>query len=174
VSLSDARLDLVEAVIVGRKDSEGGEDEQQIESVTRLYVPIRSESSSEDERVSLLLDTQDDGLLAKANEFNQLSAVDQLVYFAEHSEDLVVKGALSGRVKGSATMSASRREQIRKLKTDLAEEFFVLDHNSAPSIGRGVSALVIGLLLLLLSLKLISRRRAAARRARSEAPGGGG
>jgi len=163
VRLSDGRPNLIDAVIVGRKGTETGEEGQQIESVSRLYIPIRPEGPSKDEKVSLLLDTQEEGLLAKANEFHRLSSVDQLLYFAEHSQDLVVKGAVSGRIARSMTMSADRRERLRKLKTDLAEEFLVLEHNSMPSIRRGVTALVVGLLLLLLSLKLISRRRALSR-----------
>jgi len=162
VRLSDARPNLVDAVIVGHKDTRPGEDGQQIESVTRLYIPIRPEGAAKGERVSLLLDTQEEGLLATANEFNRLSSVDQLLYFAEHSENLVVKGEVSGRVARSTTMSTDRRERLRKLKTDLAEEFFVLEHGSLPSLRRGLTALVVGLLLLILSLRLIARRRAQA------------
>jgi hypothetical protein len=166
VRLSDARPNLVDAVIVGRRDAEAEGGGQQIKSVTRLYIPIRPEGAAKDEKVSLLLDTRGKGLLATANEFNRLSSVDQLLYFAEHSDDLVVNGPVSGRVARSSTMSADRREQLRKLKTDLAEEFFVLEHNSLPSLRRGITALVAGVLLLLLSLTLISRRRARALRAK--------
>jgi hypothetical protein len=160
VRLSDASFNLIDAVIVGRKTSGAEKGEQRIRKVTRLYIPIHSGSdSSEKQTIAILLDTQDDALLAAANEIQRLSEGEQLVYYAEHADELKMTKEVSGHVVSEATMNSDHREKIRSLKKNLAKKFFVLDDDSLPSIVRGISALGLGVFLLLLSLVLILRKR---------------
>ena len=144
VILTDAKINLLKAVVVTRK--KGGK-------ISKLYVPIESAEFTQKDTISLLLDTDDKEILDIARQLHAMSGAEQLQFLVKEKDKLVRNVELSGRIASKHSMSSDRVKEMQKLIENLASDFYILDHNWEASLKRGLIIAGIGLFMLILSFR---------------------
>ncbi len=142
VILTDAKINMLQAVVVMKKKDK--------EVVTRLYLPIESDSFKQEALKKLLLSSKDKKLLALASTLHNLPAAEQLKYIAQHKDALIFQQEISGNMLSADGMKNSHKDDVKKLMKNLDDDFYLLLHNAHPSFKRGLGIFVVGLVLLLL------------------------
>ncbi|MCW5202515.1 hypothetical protein VU12_06205 [Desulfobulbus sp. US4] len=143
VLLTDARLNLLKAVVV----TEGEEGK-----IKKLYVPIESIEFLQEDKIDLLLDTNDEKLLRIASELYQMNKEEQMKHVVYHRNTLLHEIELSGIMLDKASMRASRLREISTVVPDLADDFFVLRHHAKVNLIRSLVISVLGLFVLIFGL----------------------
>ena len=153
VVLTDAKLNLMKGVMVTK--GEGGK-------IKRLYLPIESEEFFQEEKISLLLDTTDDELLASAEEMRALSKGEQLKHLIQNRDKYLRNVELSGKVWSQSVMDSDHADDINRLISNIDDEYYVLDHGVTADFKRGLIISIVALVILVIT---ISRRRKPAKEA---------
>ncbi|WPD24820.1 MAG: hypothetical protein SD837_09690 [Candidatus Electrothrix scaldis] len=143
VQLSDARLNLLKAVVV--TEGETGK-------IKKLYVPIESIGYIQEGKVNLLLDTSDTDLLQIASELYNMSKEEQMKHAVHHRHTLLREIELTGMMLDKASMRASRLREIEAVVPNLAGNFFVLRHHAKVNLLRSLVISVLGLFILTFGL----------------------
>lgn len=153
VVLTDAKLNLMKGVMVTK--GEGGK-------IKRLYLPIESEEFFQKEKISLLLDTTDEELLASAEEMRALSEGEQLKHFIQNRDKFLRNVELSGKVWSQSVMDSDHADDINRLISNIDDEYYVLDHGATADFTRGLIISMVALVILVIA---ISRKRKPAKEA---------
>ena len=143
VLLTDARLNLLKAFVV----TEGKE-----KKIKKLYIPVESIAFLQEDKISLLLDTDDEELLRIASEFYGMTKEEQMKHVISHRDSLLRETGLSGIMLDKASMRASRLREISTVIPNLADNFFVLRHHAKINLVRSLIISVLGLFVLLFGL----------------------
>lgn len=144
VTITDPKINILNSVVLGSKLGGG---------ISRIYVPIEAENFEQKDKITLILNSSDSSLVDIANELYSLPESEQLQYMVRNIKKLTVSEPLSGRLMYSGLMEKDRKEEVLKLMKNLDKDFYVLNHNGAPSMVRGPVMAVIGLIMFLLAAK---------------------
>ncbi len=170
VVLTDAKINLLEAVGVTTTITykSGNISEK---GLTGLYIPIESAEFTQNDTVSLLLETDDEEFLNVYRQLMAMSEAKQLQFSLENMDKLIRSVELSGRMLSKYSMeSGTGEKEIRKYIKNLASDFSVLKHNSSlPSSKGGLITMGIGLLMLAGFFFSLRRERKATEEATEEA-----
>lgn len=168
VVLTGAKINLLKAVSVTRKtglkiaDVPVGSTE-----VLSLYIPIES-TITQNDTVSLLLETNDKEILDIVRHAPQLIAKSEAKSEAELLQFLI-KGKLIRSVELSGLMERGKGGEIQKHFKNLASNFYVLKHNSAISSTGGLKTMGVGLLMLTMSILSFYLKKQAIKKAAHQA-----
>ncbi|MCI5158981.1 MAG: hypothetical protein D3906_11220 [Candidatus Electrothrix sp. AUS1_2] len=143
VQLTDARLNLLKAVAL----TEGATGK-----IKKLYLPIESIGYIQEDKVSLLLDTDDEKILRIASELYRMSKEEQMKHAVHHRDTLLREMELSGMMLDKASMRAGRLHEIEAVVPNLAENFFVLRHHARVNLFPSLIISVLGLFILVFGL----------------------
>ncbi|MCI5222287.1 MAG: hypothetical protein D3924_06335 [Candidatus Electrothrix sp. AR4] len=144
VVLTDAKLNLRKATVVTKERS--GE-------IKKLYVPIESEEFFQKEKVSLLLNTEDEELLQIAAQLYLMTDGEQLGEIVQNRDKLLREVELSGTMCGKGTMNLNRVKKIRSIVNNLDEDFRILHHDANMNLTRGLIFSGVALLVLVFTLR---------------------
>lgn len=143
VLLTDARLNMLKAFVV----TEGKE-----KKIKKLYIPIESVYFLQEDKIELLLETNDDALLRIASNLYRMSKEEQMKYVVSHQDTLLRETELSGIMLDKASMRASRLREISTVVPNLADDFFLLRHHAKVNLIRSLIISILGLFVLIFGL----------------------
>ena len=143
ILLTDARLNLLKAVVM----TEGEQGK-----IKKLYLPVESADYTQEDRTSLLLETDDEKLLKIASEFHTMKKQEQMKYVVHHRDKLLQETELSGIMLDTASMRADRQKEIRSVVPNLADDFFLLRHHAQINLIPSLVICVLGLFVLIFGL----------------------
>jgi type IV pilus assembly protein PilA len=145
VVLTDAKINLLNAVTVTTTTSTTNRKTHELVSsktaLSKLYIPIESTGSTQNDTVSLLLETDNEEILNIARQMDAMSGAKLLEFVVRERDKLIRSVELSGLMK---------REEGGEIRThikNLASNFYILKHNeSVPGLTGGLIIMGIGLL----------------------------
>lgn len=143
VLLTDARLNMLKAFVV----TNGKE-----KKIQKLYIPIESVYFLQNDKIELLLDTDDEKLLRIASHIYRMSREEQMKYVVSHRDALLRETELSGIMLDKASMRAGRLREISTVVPNLADNFFLLRHHAKVNLIRSLIISVLGLFVLIFGL----------------------
>jgi hypothetical protein len=159
VVLTDAKINLLNAVTLTTTTTTTNKYTRELVSsktaLSKLYIPIESTGSIQNDTVSLLLETDNEEILDVARQLKTESKGELLQSLAREKAKLIRSVELSG------LMEKGENVEIRKHIKNLAGDFYILKHNQS---GVGLMGLIGGLIMmgigiLLLTLIIFSLRR---------------
>jgi hypothetical protein len=155
--INGCELDLLDASFKQTKYSE---------TITEAYIPVRSVDNPDEERIQLLLETEDEGIIKTLEEMGKIGKKDEKAARAwalKNVARLFPRRDLEGMVRHGDTRT---REEVLRLTDSLNPDFVVLRQGEKPSmglaIGMVIGGVVCGGLLLLMLLGWIGNRSADA------------
>jgi TM2 domain-containing membrane protein YozV len=158
VVLTDAKINLLHAVTVTTTTTTTHGQQVTRVPVSNLYIPIESAGFTQNDTVSLLLETDNEEILNVVHQMKAMSGEKseaKLLEFIVRERDKLIRSVeLSGLVESESSMESSRAQEIRKHIKNLASYFYILKHNSSATSEpiEGLIIMGIGLFMLILSI----------------------
>jgi hypothetical protein len=166
VVLTDAKINLLNAVTVTTTTTTTNNEKIIRVPVSSLYIPIESTGFTQNDTVSLLLETDDAEILNVARQLKAKSEAkseaELLQFFVKNRDKPIHSVELAGLVESESSMESSKAQEIRKRIKNLAGDFYILKHNQSElGLTGGLIIMGIGLLLLILSIFSLRRKKEA-------------
>ncbi len=160
--VTGCRLDVLDAVYETVTYKGTKQDARTDPTISRVWVPVEdaSKDPGPDARVSLVLETQDEGILSTVREMARLEREDTGTSAIEkwaraHVSRLSVDRDVQGMVQSGILASDKDREQVARLAERTTPDYAILVDGKTPgSVGGSVALLVFGIFLGVLTILL--------------------
>lgn len=131
--------------------------------VKDVFIPIRALGDDGSGDAHVILASRDDRFVSIAQQLMDVKETEAQVKIVNDNNERGVTGhSFRGLVRHGADLASSERHEIESLQGSLTSDFVILDHDTEPSLTKGILAVAGGFALLMYTVRHWVRSRASA------------